>query len=142
MTLLLVVHALFTTAGYCGLIAVNAYFLLIGASNDPAAIRAALVAWRTAARIFGPMLLLGIVLGFALAQLLHVSLTAMWLLVTYALVVVSIAVQAAIMIPWQVRSSRSLEAGTVPPMTPARIVLTSLSTVYTAIVALMLTRPG
>ena len=142
MTFLLVAHALLSTAGYCGLIAVNVYLLLLSAGNDARTIRAGLVAWRKASRIFGPALLLGIILGFALTLALHVSFAATWLLVTYALVIVSIAIQGLIMVPWQLRSDRSLERGVIPPMAPVRIVLTSLSAVYTAIVALMLIRPG
>jgi hypothetical protein len=80
--------------------------------------------------------------GFAVAALSHVPLLSGWLVGTYVLIVVALATQAALMVPLQVRAERSFEAGTLPRLGSATVVLVMLCIIYTAIVALMLVRPG
>ena len=142
MALLLVAHVLFTTAGYAGLIACNVYLLHLTRAGDAAAVSSGITAWRKTARTFGPLFLVGILLGFALAAAFRVPLNEPWLLATYALIVAIVAIQGAVMVPWQLRSDRSLAAGTIPDVTPVRVVLIALCTAYTATLALMLVRPG
>ncbi|HZZ01158.1 MAG TPA: hypothetical protein VFE36_16470 [Candidatus Baltobacteraceae bacterium] len=142
MAFLLVAHVLCTTIGYAGLIAGNVYLLFLTGSADAGAIASGLSAWRKTARTFGPLLLAGMLLGFALAGAVRVPLGAPWLLATYALIVAVIAVQATVMVPWQLHSDRSLAAGTIPRLAPVRAVLVALSIGYTAILTLMLVRPG
>jgi hypothetical protein len=142
MALLLVAHVLCTTAGYAGIIACNAYLLYLMRSGDAAAVASGLTAWRKTARTFGPLFLAGMLFGFALAATLRVPLTEPWLLATYALIVAIAAIQGAVMVPWQLSSDRSLAAGTIPPVTPVRVVLVALCVAYTATLTLMLVRPG
>lgn len=142
MTALLFAHVLLTTAGYVGLIAVNAYALFLSQSRDVQIVRTGLTAWRKSTRIFGPLLALGLLVGFSLAASSHVSLSSVWLIATYVLVAIAMAIQAAVMIPWQLRSSRTLEAGDLPSMTPMVSVLVMLSLLYTGILWLMVSRPG
>jgi hypothetical protein len=139
---LLLGHVLLTTAGYVGLIASNVYVLFLSRSRDPHAIRVGLTAWRHSSQVFGPFLLVGVFFGFGLASAMHVSLGSLWLVSTYILIVAAIAVQASVMIPWQLRSNPMLEAGIVPRMTPVVLVLIALCVSYTSILWLMLARPG
>jgi len=139
---LLFVHVLLATAGYAGLIAVNVYVLMMCQGQDASTFRQALTAWRKSSQVFGPMLGLGVILGFGVAATLHVPLTSRWLYVTYALMVAAIGVQAGIMAPWQVRNNRALLQGVIPSTGPVVFVLVSLSAIYTAIVALMVFRPA
>lgn len=65
------------------------------------------------ARVFGPVLGAGVLAGFALALLTGMPLNALWLVATYALIVLALAVQAAIMVPWQLRFERTRNSGDV-----------------------------
>jgi hypothetical protein len=139
---LLLGHVLLTTAGYAGLIAANVYVLFLSRSRDPHVIRVGLTAWRHSSQVFGPFLLIGVFFGFGLASAMHVSLSSSWLVTTYILVAAAIAVQALVMVPWQLRSNPMLEAGIVPRMTPVVLVLIASCVLYTSILWLMLARPG
>lgn len=139
---LLLGHILLTTAGYAGLIAANVYVLFLSRSRDPHVIRLGLTAWRHSTQVFGPLLLVGIFFGFGHAAAVHIALGSSWLVTTYGLIVAAIVLQAAVMIPWQLRSNAMLEAGAVPSMTPVALVLLFFCIVYTSILWLMLTRPG
>lgn len=141
MIALLLAHILFATAGYVGLIAASVYLLFVTSGHDANSIAVALIAWRRSAQIFGPLLGLGVLLGFALAAMLHYSLGTTWLVITYVLIVVALGVQSGIMVPWQIRANRILAAGAIPPLMPARIVVALLAVVYTAIIGLMVARP-
>lgn len=142
MTILLFAHVLVTTSGYVGLIATNAYALLLFRSRDPQIAWSGLTAWRNSARIFGPLLAVGILLGFALAATSGIPLNSRWLILAYALIVVALGVQAGITIPWQLRSNRTLQAGQLPSTSPLVFVLTMLSLLYTAILWLMVSQPS
>ncbi|HKE36382.1 MAG TPA: hypothetical protein VKB39_03070 [Candidatus Baltobacteraceae bacterium] len=142
LALLLIAHVLCTTAGYAGLIAGNAYLLFLTGSGNAPAVRTGLGAWRKSAQTFGPLLGAGTLLGFALAATFHVSLVSPWLVATYALILAVLAIQFGVMVPWQQRSDRALASGAIPRLTPVRAVIAAQSVVYTAIVGLMLVKPG
>ncbi len=142
MVALLYVHVLLTTAGYVGLIATNVYALYLSQSREPLIVRTGLTAWRKSTRTFGPLLALGVLIGFFLAVNSRVPLSSGWLIATYVLVAIAIGIQAVVMIPWQLRSSRALESGALPSMTPVVFVLVMLSGLYTSILWLMVSRPG
>lgn len=142
MIALLLTHVLFATAGYVGLIAANVYLLFVTGNRDVNAIVVGLSAWRKSTRIFGPLLALGVLVGFGLAAMFHVSLISTWLVITYVLVVAALGIMGGVMVPWQIRSDRSLAAGVIPPLLPVRVVVTSLAVIYTAIIGLMIARPG
>ena len=142
MTILLFAHVLLTTVGYGGLIALNAFALFLSQSREPQIMRAGLTAWRKSTRIFGPLLALGVAAGIYLAAASGVPLTSIWLIATYVLVTLAIGVQAAVMIPWQLRSNSVLEEGRLPSMTPMTLVLVMQSLLYTGILWMMSSRPG
>jgi hypothetical protein len=139
---LLVAHVLLTTAGYMGLIAANAYLLFSGGIRDAQDMREALAIWRRSVRAFGPLLGVGVLVGFGLAVMLHVPLGSTWLVVTYVFIVVAMGIQGGVMVPWQIRAGRNLATGTLPALGSVRLVLATLSVVYTAIIGLMIVRPG
>lgn len=139
---ILFAHVLLATAGYVGLIANNGYVLYLSQTKEPHIVRAGLTAWRKSARTFGPLLALGVVIGFWLAATSGALLTSTWLVATYVLIVLAIGIQVAVMIPWQRRSDPILESGSVPSMTPVVVVLVALSIFYTGILWLMVTRPA
>jgi hypothetical protein len=142
ISILLLLHVLFTTAGYVGLVAANVYLLMLLRGRQAQVIQAGLTAWRKASQIFGPLLATGVILGFGLTSPLHVPLAARWLKLTYALIIVVTAVHAAIMVPWQTRSNRMLATGLIPPTAPVATVLLLLCAGYTSIISLMLLRPN
>ena len=139
---LVLLHVLLTTGGYVGLIAANAYLLFLSRSREARVVRMGLTAWRHCSQIFGPCLLLGVFSGFGVASVTHTPLGSFWLVTTYILVVGALTVQAAVMIPWQLRSNPLLEAGALPRMTPVVIVLIVMPVIYTSILWLMISRPG
>jgi hypothetical protein len=104
--------------------------------------REALAIWRRSVRAFGPLLGIGVLVGFGLAVMLHVPLGSTWLVVTYVFIVVALGIQGGVMIPWQVRAGRNLATGALPALGSVRLVLATLSVVYTAIIGLMIVRPG
>lgn len=142
MSLLLFAHVLLATTGYVGLIAANVYVLFLTGSRDARVISAGLTAWRHASQIFGPLLLIGVFMGFGLAGAFHIPLGSPWLVGTYLLIAAVVAIQALVMIPWQLRSNPMLESGTVPKMAPVASVLAVLCVAYTAILWLMVARPS
>jgi hypothetical protein len=142
ISLLLLLHVLSTTAGYVGLIAANVYLLLLLRARQAQVVQAGLTAWRKASQIFGPLLAIGIVLGFGLTSALHVPLATRWLTITYALIIIVTVVQAAIMVPWQIRSNGMLVSGNIPRAAPVATVLLLLCAGYTLIIGLMLLKPG
>jgi hypothetical protein len=138
---LIVVHVLLVMAGYVGLIATNAWLLALCRTGDAGTIAAAVRAWRTLARVFGPLLGLGVLAGFALAGVMRMPLTALWLVVTYALIIVALGAQASIMVPWQLRAERIAGNGGALPTAPIVAILSVLTVAYICIAALMLLRP-
>lgn len=138
---LVVIHAIFTTLGYVGLIATNACLLLFIRDGEAPALRTAIGTWRRAVRIFGPVLGLGILAGFALAVTMGFSLVAGWLVATYVIVAIVMAAQAAVMVPWQFRAEAAIEEGAPISTRPVVLVLSLGCLAYIAILTLMLLRP-
>jgi uncharacterized membrane protein len=138
---LIVAHVILTTFGYVGLIATNAYLLLFFRNGDAAALASGIQTWRRAARIFGPTLGLGILAGFGLAIVIGMPLGAAWLIATYVLIVVVLAVQATVMVPWQLRAGAAIGRGELVSTQPVALVLSLGCVAYVAIVTLMLLRP-
>ncbi|HMF27796.1 MAG TPA: hypothetical protein VKE42_03435 [Candidatus Cybelea sp.] len=134
-------HVILTTFGYVGLIATNAYLLLLFGNGDAAALAGGVRTWRRAARIFGPTLGLGILAGFGLAIAMHTPLGTAWLVVTYALIVIVLAVQATVMVPWQLRANAAIGRGEMVSTRPVALVLSLGCVAYIAIITLMLLRP-
>lgn len=140
---LIVTHAILTTFGYVGLIATNACLLLFFRNGDAGGLATSIRTWRRAARIFGPTLGLGVLAGFGLAIAMGVPLGAAWLVATYALIAIVLAVQASVMVPWQVRANTAIARGEVALVSarPVALVLSLGCIAYVAILTLMLLRP-
>lgn len=138
---ILAAHVILTTVGFVGLIASNVWLIRLCQQPDGVAVRQAVSTWRLAAQIFGPMLGLGVLIGFWVAVLFHESMASFWLLVTYGLIVLALGTQAAIMIPWQLRATEILRQGKRVTTRPIVAVLSTLSVAYVSIAALMVVRP-
>src|ERR1700729_756317 len=134
-------HAILTTLGFGGLIATNAWLLLLVRDGDPAAASAGIRTWRRAMRLFGPALGLGILAGFALALTMGMPLGAAWLVATYALIVLLMGAQASVMVPWQLRADAAIARGEGLSTRAIVIVLTVAYVAYAGILSLMLLRP-
>ncbi len=134
-------HVILTTLGYAGLIAGNAWLAALCRNADGAVVLAGVQVWRRLVRVFGPLLGLGVLAGFALALKMGTPLTAGWLVVTYVLIVLALGAQAALMIPWQARAEATISSGA--PLSTRSIVATVwiFSLAYVAILTLMLWRP-
>ncbi len=110
LSILLTLHILLVTLGYGGLIVANAWLAMSLRSSEQAT---ALVTLRTAINVFrsfGPMLGIGMLLGFAIAGWLHVALTSAWLIAAYALIFCAMLLQGMVAVPWNVRTLRTLES--------------------------------
>lgn len=139
---LLVAHVVLTTAGYVAFIASNGIVLVLCRRQQPTVVIAAVSTWQRAARIFGPLLGVGILLGLLLAFEMHVPLASPWLVATYALIALALGTQAAFMIPWQRQAERVAAQGAYVPTRSIVIVLWVFTIVYILIVALMFVHPG
>jgi hypothetical protein len=138
---LTIAHVLCTTIGYVGLIAANVWLLLFLRRQHPEMVIGAIGVWRRSAQFFGLLLGVGVLLGFGLAAIVRAPLASPWLLATYALVVLALGTQAAIMVPWQLRANAILTRGDKAPMGPVVIVLVVLLLSYATMLSLMLLRP-
>lgn len=139
--ILTIIHVLLTMAGYAGLITINVWLLLLCRTGEAALIAKGAQTWRTTTRIFGPMLGLGVLLGFATALLLGIPLLSPWLIATYALIVAVLGGQAAFMVPFNLRTER-IQAGEAVSTRPIALAITVLTLGYVCITALMFVRPG
>jgi hypothetical protein len=138
---LAVVHVFFTTAGYLGLIVANIWLLLLVRAQHSVVTLEAIRTWRRSAQICGPLLGIGLVLGFGLAAVAHMSPATSWLIATYALIAAALGTQAAVMIPWQLRANALAASGSSVPLRPVVFVLAVLVIVYALILTLMVLRP-
>jgi hypothetical protein len=138
---LVATHAVLTTSGYVGLIAINAWLATLCRNADAAIVAAGVNAWRRLVRVFGPLAGLGVIAGFVLAVKMGQPLTAGWLVVTYALIVVALAAQGALMIPWQARAEAAVASGAALRTRPVVATIWVFSFTYVVILTLMLWRP-
>jgi hypothetical protein len=138
---LVATHAILTTSGYVGLIAINAWLATLCRNADAAVVLAGVNAWRRLVRVFGPLLGLGVLAGFAIAIMMGMPLTAAWLVATYVLIVVALGAQAALMVPWQARTQATVASGARLSTRPIVATLVVFSVAYCGILWLMLMRP-
>ncbi len=85
----LVAHVFLTTLAFGFSIALDFVLAAVAASRNPNAIRVVYEAVARYSRLIGPLFGVGILLGFGLAHERHDSATQPWLLVTYALVLLT-----------------------------------------------------
>jgi hypothetical protein len=138
---LTVAHMLLTMGGYAGLIATNAWLLLLFRSGETAVVVSAMRTWQRAARIFGPLLGLGVLIGFATALVSGISLVAPWLIVTYALLMLVLVGHAALMVPLNLRVN-AIASGNSVSTRPIALAISLLLVGYVCIPALMFVRPS
>jgi hypothetical protein len=110
--------------------------------REPRSVLDAVSLWRSSARIFGPLLGLGILFGFGVAAVAHVPLTSSWLLISYGLIIIALGFQAAIMIPWQLRAAKVVAEGKHLSTQPIILTVSLFSVIYVSIVGLMLVKPA
>lgn len=139
--ILTIVHVLLTMGGYAGLIATNACLLLLCRTGDATLIAKGVRIWQSTGRIFGPLLGLGVLLGFATAGASGISLLSPWLVATYTLILIVIGGQAALMVPFNVRARRLANGETVSTA-PIALAISLLTVGYICIPALMFVRPA
>ena len=137
----IVTHVVLTTSGYVGLIATNAWLLALCRKGDGTSVSTGVHAWRAMARVFGPLLGLGVLAGFVVAIIMGVPLTAGWLVATYALIVLALVGQGAMMVPWQRRAEAALAAGGSLSTRPIAGTLMLFCVAYVGILWLMILRP-
>lgn len=135
------IHAVLATLGFGGMIATNAWLLLLVRNDDPAAAVAGIRTWRRAMRLFGPALGGGMLVGFALALMMGMPLTAAWLIATYALILLLVAAQATVMVPWQLRADAAIAQGERISTSGVTIVTSVACVAYAGVLSLMLLRP-
>jgi hypothetical protein len=138
--ILTIVHVLLTMGGYAGLIATNASLLILLSSADGPVIASGMRMWQRAVRIFGPMLGLGVLIGFATAVVMGISLLSTWLIATYALIIVVLAGHASLMVPFNLRAQQ-IAGGARVSRRPIALAISLLTLGYICIPALMFVRP-
>ena len=99
-------HIFCATFGYAGLIYVNLWLAQVAKGGDTQAIVAAAQSAMRVTRLSGPILGLGILLGFALAPAAGFPLSQPWLIATYLLMLIGIAIQALVAVPWLIQTIR------------------------------------
>jgi hypothetical protein len=140
MLWLVALHVCCTTLGLGGLVCANVLLALTaGGADAPSLTRMAGVSL-LGNRIFGGLLGAGVLLGLATMGAEHVPANATWLVLTYALIVLGIAFQAAVAVPWQLRIVRSAETVTAPART-ARLIAAAFLLQFVLIVFVMVVKP-
>lgn len=100
-------HVFCATFGYAGLIYVNLWLAQVAKGGDTQAIVAAAQSAMRVTRVAGPILGLGVLLGFVLAPAAGFPLSQPWLIATYVLMLIGIAIQALLAVPWLMQAIRS-----------------------------------
>jgi hypothetical protein len=144
--MLIAAHVICTTLGHAGLVCCNVWIAVL-ARPQAAGISGETV--RTSLlmnRVFGPLLGAGIVFGFVVAAASRISPFAPWLVLTYAAIALALALQAAIGIPWHLRTLRAISEANVPAVavdTRAPVLVAGgFVAAYVTIVLLMVVRPN
>ena len=137
--LLAAAHIVFTTFGLAGLTTVNVWLAL--AAKEPSTLSATARIALSVERIAGPILGLGIILGFALAPATGYPLSQPWLLTTYGLILAGIAIQIFVAVPWHLQAARAAQdaAGPAPQLNPRGPVLVAWAfAIELALIALLM----
>jgi len=140
MTWLLALHVCCTTLGLGGLVSANFPMALAAGHADPLLLARMAGSALIANRIFGGVLGAGILLGLATMGAAHVPPTAPWLVSSYALIVLGIAFQATVAIPWQRRVVDSAQTVAHPART-ARLIAGAFLLEFIALVCVMVVKP-
>jgi uncharacterized membrane protein len=98
-------HVFCTTLGLSGLACVNIWLAQVVRQGDAGTTALAARSSLRVERIVGPLLGIGILLGFWLAIAAHIPLLSGWLLTAYGLIVLGGVTQAALAVPWHVKAA-------------------------------------
>jgi len=141
--LILAVHVICTTLGYGGLICSNIWLAVMLPSTErrDALVHASLLMNRT----FGPLLGIGVLLGFWVMKIMGFQVASPWLIIAYIVVALALVIQFAVAIPWQIRALRAISSGNAStsmpnPRTPS-LVATAFIITFVLLILLMVTRP-
>jgi hypothetical protein len=137
MGLLLSAHIFCTTLGYSGLAYVNIWLAQVARQGDAAAIVPAAQSSLRVERIAGPILGVGVLLGFGVAAAMHIPLLTGWLLIAYGLIILGGVTQALIAVPWHLQAASGVASDTRRPVIAAWAFVINLA----LLVLVMATRP-
>ena len=137
---LLAAHVVCVTLGYSGLIISNVLLAITARTRDTAAFGTTVRSSLMISRTFGPLLGVGVLMGFAVMGVMGIPASSAWLIATYVLIVLALALQGAVATPWHIRALRTTpeNVGTVAldARTPA-LVATGFVIAFVLIVTLM-----
>ena len=138
--ILLAAHICCTTLGLGGLVSANALLVpAAAAGGDP--FRRTVGYSLVLGHIFGPLLGIGILLGFALMAGAGFAPMSRWLVIAYALILAGIALQAAVAIPWQRRALAADSVGAAVDRRTPLSVAVAFALDFVAIVFVMVLKP-
>jgi hypothetical protein len=143
--LLIAAHVICTTLGYSGLIVGNVALAVVARRGETQSTAVAFQAVVAIERLFGPLLGIGVLLGMGTVAALHLPGSAPWLIVSYVLIVIGLALQGAVAIPFHLRYLRASESGAVLAHDNAARTATWIASAFAAmfvlLVTLMVARP-
>ncbi len=144
-SLLIAAHVICTTLGYSGLIVANFALAVVARRQEAQSTAAAFGAVVTIERLFGPLLGVGVLLGIATLVALHLPGSAPWLIVTYVVIVVGLALQGAVAVPFHLRHLRAAETGATfageDAARTATWIAIAFAAMFVLLVTLMVARP-
>lgn len=136
MQALLAAHVIAVTLGYGALIISNTSVALAARSSNASMAGVVVRSSMGVMRIFGPLLALGLLLGFALMGSMHIHALSSWLIATYILIACAGVLQAAVAVPWHMRALRQTAMDTTTPL----VVAIGFFAAFACIVVLMVIR--
>jgi hypothetical protein len=140
MAWLLALHVCCTTLGLGGLVCASVLLALTADGADARSLMRMAALTLLANRIFGGLVGVGVLFGLATMEAAHVPANATWLILTYAVIVLGIAFQALVAIPWQLRIVRAAETVAAPVRT-ARLIAAAFALQFVLIVFIMVVKP-
>jgi hypothetical protein len=140
MIWLLALHVCCTTLGLGGLACASVLLALTADGADAQSLARMARLSLLANRIFGGLVGVGVLFGLATMGAAHVPANSTWLILTYAIVVLGIAFQAAVAIPWQLRLVRAAEMVAAPART-ARLIAAAFVLQFVLLVFVMVVKP-
>jgi uncharacterized membrane protein (Fun14 family) len=144
VTLLKAAHVFCTTLGLSGLAVVNIWLAQMARGSDGASLTAAARTSFNVQRIVGPLLGIGILLGFWLAYSEGAGFLAPWLVIAYVLVLIGGAIQGTVAIPWVRQAMNASDPAAIAQLDNRRPAIAAWAfTINLAlIVFLMVVKPG
>jgi hypothetical protein len=143
--LLVSAHVICTTLGYGGLIVGNVALAVVARRGETQSTAIAFQVVLAIERLFGPLLGIGVLLGIATLAALHLPGSAPWLILSYVLILIGLALQGAVAVPFHLRHVRASESGAALAGENAARTATWIAIAFAAmfvlLVTLMVARP-